>query len=79
MSKKLVKHGNSLALVIEKPLLNMLKIDENTQVEMIIEECALVVRAIPRDPSKKRKEEIDEIADRVMERYDEVFRKLSKS
>ncbi len=34
MIKKLVRHGNSLALVIDKPVLDLLKINENTQLEI---------------------------------------------
>jgi antitoxin component of MazEF toxin-antitoxin module len=30
MNKKLTKHGNSLALVIDKPILELLKIKEST-------------------------------------------------
>jgi hypothetical protein len=30
MVKKLTKHGNSLALVIDKPILELLKIDQET-------------------------------------------------
>lgn len=34
MVKKLVKHGNSLALVIDKPVLDLLKITEDTPLEI---------------------------------------------
>jgi antitoxin MazE len=34
MTKTLIKHGNSLALIIDKPILELLKIDENTQLEI---------------------------------------------
>ena len=34
MIKKLSKHGNSLALVIDKPILELLGIDEDTELEV---------------------------------------------
>ncbi len=34
MIKKLTKHGNSLALVIDRPILDLLKIDANTPLEI---------------------------------------------
>jgi len=34
MIKKLIKHGNSSALIIDKPILELLKIDDNTALEI---------------------------------------------
>lgn len=34
MVKKLVRHGNSLALIIDKPVLDLLKISEETPLEV---------------------------------------------
>lgn len=34
MIKKLVRHGNSLALVLDKPVLELLKISEDTPLEI---------------------------------------------
>jgi len=77
MTKKLTKHGNSLALVIEKPLLDMLKITEKTELDISIENGALIVR-----PYKKKSmndKDIDKIAEKIMKKYDAVFKKLSKT
>jgi antitoxin MazE len=35
MVKKLVRHGNSLALVIDKPVLDLLRITEETSLEIL--------------------------------------------
>lgn len=43
MIKKLVRHGNSLALVIDKPILALLKIDANTPLEITTDGQALTV------------------------------------
>jgi len=34
MLKKLIRHGNSLALIIDKPVLDLLKITEDTPLEI---------------------------------------------
>lgn len=34
MVKKLVRHGNSLALVLDRPILDLLKINEDTPLEI---------------------------------------------
>lgn len=52
MIKKLVKHGNSLALVIDKPILDLLRIDADTPLEISTDGDALVV--LPsRDPQRE--------------------------
>lgn len=43
MIKKLTKHGNSLALVIDKPVLDLLKIDAETPLEITTDGQVLVV------------------------------------
>lgn len=43
MVKKLTRHGNSLALVIDKPILNLLKIDASTPLEIRTDGKSLIV------------------------------------
>lgn len=77
MSKRLTKHGNSLALIIDKPILKMLDISENTQLELSISDNALVIRPV----SKKKahsKQEIRKIAQEIVEEYADVFKKLAE-
>ena len=46
MVKKLTKHGNSLALVIDKPILDLLEIDADTPLTVTTDgECLIVARA----------------------------------
>jgi antitoxin MazE len=79
MKKKLVKHGNSLALLIEKPILKMMEIDEQTDLDISLENKVLVVKRAKKESSRTRKEEIREIAQEIMDQYDSVFKKLSKT
>jgi antitoxin MazE len=52
--KKLVRHGNSRALVIEKPILELLNIDDDTEIEIITDGDALIMR--PLRPGTIRRE-----------------------
>lgn len=76
MSKKLTRHGNSLALIIDKPLLQLLNISEKTNLELLIEDGALVIRPIK--AKKRSKAEIKKIAQEIMDEYANVFKKLAK-
>jgi len=73
MPKRLVKHGNSLALIIEKPLLNILKINENTDLEIVIENNSLIIR------SSIKNNDIDVVAKKIMDQYEDILKKLSKT
>ncbi|HQO10476.1 MAG TPA: AbrB/MazE/SpoVT family DNA-binding domain-containing protein [Clostridiales bacterium] len=43
MIKKLVKHGNSSALIIDKPILDLLHIDENTSLDLSTDGVKLII------------------------------------
>ena len=53
MVKKLTKHGNSLALIIDRPILDILKIDDETPLEITTDGKRLVIA--PAEPSARRK------------------------
>lgn len=48
MIKTLVKHGNSLALIIDKPILDLLKIKEDTPLEITTDGLSLSLKPAPR-------------------------------
>ena len=54
MTKTLIKHGNSLALVIDKPILEMLQISADTPLELTTNGDALMVSPI-RDKARRKK------------------------
>jgi antitoxin MazE len=54
MIKKLSKHGNSLALVIDRSILELLGIDERTPLDVSTDGRALVV--VPSRDKKRRKQ-----------------------
>ncbi len=53
MVKKLTRHGNSLALVIDRPVLDLLKIDANTPIEITTDGEMLVLAPV-RDEQRRK-------------------------
>jgi antitoxin component of MazEF toxin-antitoxin module len=54
MTKTLIKHGNSLALVIDKPILDMLQIDADTPLELTTNGNGLLISPV-RDTARDRR------------------------
>ena len=77
MSKKLTRHGNSYALIIDKPLLQVLNISEHTILNLSIQDGALIIKPV-QAPVSKKKPSIKKIAQEIMEEYADVFEKLAK-
>jgi antitoxin component of MazEF toxin-antitoxin module len=75
MIKKLSKHGNSLALVIDRSILELLGIDEKTALELSTDGESLVVAPL-RD--KKRKKKFDDALASSNERYGKALRRLAE-
>jgi antitoxin MazE len=73
MRKKLTAIGNSLGIVIEKPILELLAIDRETDLEITTDGHRLIV-----EPVRRRRKRVLESARRVMAAHDETFRKLAK-
>lgn len=77
MTKKLTKHGNSLALIIDKPLLELLKISEKTELELLIEDGALVIKPVGVKKTYSD-DEIKRMAKEFIDKYEDVFKKLAE-
>lgn len=54
MVKNLTKHGNSYALVIDKPILELLRVSPETPFEIATDGQCLVLAPI-RDPAEEKK------------------------
>jgi antitoxin MazE len=76
MIKKLVRHGNSRALVIDKPILDLLKIADETEVEITTDGQRLIITPVPL--GTMRQAEFEMAAEEATTRYDSVFKRLSK-
>ncbi len=77
MSTKLTRHGNSYALIIDKPLLQTLNISEDTVLNISVQDGALIIKPVQISVNKK-KPSIKKIAQGIMEKYADVFEKLAK-
>jgi antitoxin component of MazEF toxin-antitoxin module len=73
MKKKLSAIGNSLGIVIEKPILELLDIDRETELEMTTDGQRLII-----EPVRQRRKRVLASAKKVMDSHDETFRKLAK-
>ena len=75
MQKKLVKHGNGLALVIEKPILDLLGADPETTFDLTTDGQTLILTPIH---SAERREAFRRILEKVNRNYSEDLRKLAE-
>ena len=75
MLKKLTKHGNSLALVIDRPILDLLKIDPGTTLDVSTDGKRLIVARAEASARRRKFEAAQELAHR---RYGKAFQKLAE-
>lgn len=73
--KKLTKHGNSLALVIEKPILDLLKMDADTPLEISTDGDILVVRP---QRSRRGNKKVKEALEWVNAHYGNALKRLAE-
>ena len=74
MIKKLSAVGNSLGLIIERPILELLNITKDTALEIKTDGEALIIRPV----RITKKERVRESARRMMAVHDDTLRKLAK-
>jgi len=75
MTKTLIKHGNSLALVIDKPILELLQINPETQLELTTDGNRLLVSPV-RD--KKRQERLRASLKKINGKYGDDLKRLAE-
>lgn len=75
MTKTLIKHGNSLALVIDKPILDLLRITPETPLELVTDGDRLLVSPV-RD--RKRKERLRASLAKINRRYGDDLKRLAE-
>ena len=74
MTKTLIKHGNSLALVIDKPILELLQITPETPLELTTDGDRLLVSPV-RD--KRRQEKLRASLARINRKYANDLKRLA--
>ena len=75
MVKKLIKHGNSLALVIDKPILELLQIEQDTNLELTTNGDSIMISPI-RD--KKRQKQLDKSLSKINAKYSNDLKRLAE-
>lgn len=75
MTKSLVKHGNSYALVIDKPILEMLDIDADTPLELTTNGDVLLVSPV-RDAARQKR--LHKALDKINRKYGDDLRRLAE-
>ncbi|MDR2708520.1 MAG: AbrB/MazE/SpoVT family DNA-binding domain-containing protein [Elusimicrobiota bacterium] len=75
MIKKLIQHGNSAAIVIDKPILEMLHITNKTSFELTTDGKNIIL-----SPQNNIKQEnnILESLEKINKKYAHVLKRLSK-
>jgi antitoxin MazE len=75
MQKKLTRHGNSLALVIDKGVLELLNIDDQTLLEISTDGALLLITPV-RD--EKRRGQFQEAIGKVNTKYRHALKRLAE-
>ena len=75
MVKTLQKHGNSQALVIEKPLMEALGIEPDSPLQITVSGNSLVVTPIHVGIGR---EKVGELIDQLRPRYGDMLRRLAE-
>ena len=73
MKKRLTAIGNSLGIVIEKPILELLGIDRETEIEMTTDGVRLVLEPVRRKPSHR----VASAVERSMTNHAPTLRRLA--
>jgi len=74
MIKKLSAVGNSLGFIIERPILELLRITKDTPLDISTDGEALIIRPV----TSSKVDRVIAAADGLMDAHDETFRKLAK-
>ena len=77
MIKKLVRHGNSRAIVIDKPVLDLLNIGEDTEIEIITDGNSLIMRPV-RIADSERKQAFEVALEETNRDWGGALKRLAK-
>lgn len=78
MRKNLSAIGNSLGLVIEKPILELLNITRDTELEVTTDGTRLIVEPVREVEAKGRRGRVGAATKRVMKNQDRTLRRLAE-
>lgn len=75
MIKKLVSHGNSAALIIDKPIMELLKMNMETPLEISTDGRNLIISPVE---SYRREKRFRSALDKVNKTHGKTLKKLAK-
>lgn len=75
MVKRLIRHGNSLALVIDRPILDVLRIDGDTPLEVSTDGQVLVISPV-RGAGRQKK--FEKALRKVNRKYTRALKRLAE-
>ena len=75
MVKRLTRHGNSLALVIDRPILDMLRIDPDTPLEISTDGEVLIISPVREAGKRKR---LEKALAKVNRKYARALKRLAE-
>ena len=75
MIKTMIQHGNSSALVIDKPIMELLKIEQNTPLEIITDGKNIIISPIH---DSDRLERLSSSLKKVNSKFSNTLKKLAE-
>ena len=74
MIKTLTKHGNSYALIIDKPIMELLHFRSDSKLQLMIVEDTLVIKKA----ESSRQERIDTAVKKINDKFGDAFKRLAE-
>ncbi|HEV2761797.1 MAG TPA: AbrB/MazE/SpoVT family DNA-binding domain-containing protein [Pyrinomonadaceae bacterium] len=78
MRKNLSAIGNSLGIVIEKPILELLNITRDTELEVTTDGSRLIIEPVRTGETEGRRGRVGVATKRVMKNHDRTLRRLAE-
>jgi antitoxin MazE len=78
MRKNLSAIGNSLGIVIEKPILELLNITRDTELEVTTDGSRLIIEPVRTKEKEGRRGRVGAATKRVMKNHDRTLRRLAE-
>lgn len=75
MNKTLIKHGNSLALVIDKPILELLHISTDTPLELTTNGDSILIRPIR---EKRQQRQLESSLEKINQKFGDDLERLAR-
>ena len=82
MVKKFTKHDDSLAVIIDKPILELLNMTEDTRINLRTDGKNIIIEPMGAQTSAgtiSDNPKLQKIYEDIVAKYDEAFKKLSKN